>query len=137
MYPPGVRTALYFPYGILGAEKRQRIGCTDILNRTISAIQRSYISLQNLIFSPNRALQRLTLAALLIAGAAAIALMIGIVGPLIALALAVALVGGALILADNYMVFVALTGVAFVLPFASLPVNIGFKPTLLDVALGA
>ena len=79
----------------------------------------------------------MTLAALLIVGATAIALLIGIVGPLIALALAVALVAGALILADTHWGFVALAGVAFVLPFASLPVDIGFKPTFLDVALAA
>ena len=100
-------------------------------------IHRSYHSLQNLIFSPSRALQRMTLAALLVAGALALALLVGIVGPLIALALAVALVGGALILADTHWGFVALAGVAFVLPFASLPVSIGFKPTFLDVALAA
>jgi O-antigen ligase len=32
---------------------------------------------------------------------------------------------------------VALVGVVFVIPFASLPFSIGFKPTFLDVALGA
>lgn len=31
----------------------------------------------------------------------------------------------------------ALCGVVFVLPFASLPFSIGFKPTFLDLALGA
>lgn len=100
-------------------------------------IQRSYATLQALIFSPNRTLQRMTLAALLIIGALALALLIGIVGPLPALAAAVALMGGALILADTHWGFVALAGVAFVLPFASVPVSIGFKPTFLDVALGA
>jgi hypothetical protein len=32
---------------------------------------------------------------------------------------------------------VALCGVVFLLPFASLPFSIGFKPTFLDLALGA
>jgi hypothetical protein len=70
-------------------------------------------------------------------GALAITLFVGVAGPLIALALAVALVGGALILADTHWGFVALVGVAFGLPFASLPFSIGFKPTFLDVALMA
>jgi O-antigen ligase len=76
-------------------------------------------------------------AAFLGAGTVAITLLVGVAGPLIALALAVALVGGGLILADTHWGFVALVGVAFVLPFAGLPFSIGFKPTFLDVALGA
>ena len=75
--------------------------------------------------------------ALLAAGALLIALFVGVVGPLLALAAAVALIAGFLILADTHWGFVALAGVAFVLPFASLPVEIGFKPTFLDAALGA
>ena len=70
-------------------------------------------------------------------GVLAITLIVGVAGPLVALALAVALVGGAMILADTHWGFVALVGIAFVLPFASLPFSIGFKPTFLDVALGA
>jgi Zn-dependent protease with chaperone function len=42
-----------------------------------------------------------------------------------------------LILNDTHWGFVALCGVVFVLPFASLPFSIGFKPTFLDLALGA
>ncbi|MGL4650734.1 MAG: O-antigen ligase family protein, partial [Caldilineaceae bacterium] len=38
---------------------------------------------------------------------------------------------------DTRWGFVALAGVAFVLPFATLPVDIGFKPSFLDAALGA
>jgi O-antigen ligase len=74
---------------------------------------------------------------LLATGALAIALLVGIFGPILALALAVAIVGGALILLDTHWGFVALVGVAFVIPFASLPFDVGFKPTFLDIALGA
>ncbi len=100
-------------------------------------LQRSYSTLQELVFSPNHMLRRVTVAMLLVVGALAIALMIGIVGPTLALAAAVALVGGALILADTHWGYVALAGIAFVLPFASLPFSIGFKPTFLDIALAA
>lgn len=97
----------------------------------------SYRSFQHLIFSPYPWVQRATLALLIAVGALVIALFIGVAGPVIALAVAVALIGGALILADTHWGFVALAGVAFVLPFASLPFSIGFKPTFLDAALGA
>ncbi|MDQ3249620.1 MAG: O-antigen ligase family protein, partial [Chloroflexota bacterium] len=39
--------------------------------------------------------------------------------------------------ADTHWGFVALVGVVFLIPFASLPFSIGFKPTFLDAALGA
>ena len=100
-------------------------------------IQRSYSSFQRFIFSPSRAVQRATVALLIAAGALLIALFIGVVGPLLALAAAMALVGGVLILLDTHWGFVALAGVVFLVPFASLPFSIGFKPTFLDVALGA
>jgi hypothetical protein len=74
---------------------------------------------------------------LLAAGALAIALLIGVVGPLLALTLAAVIVGGTLILMDTHWGFVALVGVVYILPFASLPFRLGFKPTFLDAALGA
>ena len=97
----------------------------------------TYRSAQNLIFSHNPLVRRATMALLLASGALLIALFIGIVGPLLALAAAIAIVGLVLILDDTHWGFVALAGVIFVLPFASLPFSIGFKPTFLDVALGA
>ncbi len=92
---------------------------------------------QRLAFSPNPQVRRLFFATILGAGALVISLFVGVAGPMLALAAAVALVGGVMILADTHWGFVALVGVAFVLPFASLPFSIGFKPTFLDVALGA
>lgn len=78
-----------------------------------------------------------TLLFTLVAGAVMIALYIGILGPTIALATAIAVVGGTLILLDTHWGFVGLTGVLFVVPFATLPFTVGFKPTFLDLALGA
>ncbi|GIV77696.1 MAG: O-antigen polymerase [Litorilinea sp.] len=96
-----------------------------------------YQRVQRLLFAPNPWARRAALGGILGLGALFIALFIGIVGPLLALAAAVALVGGLMILADTHWGFVALAAVVYLLPFGSLPVDIGFKPTFLDVALGA
>ncbi|MEZ4865298.1 MAG: O-antigen ligase family protein [Caldilineaceae bacterium] len=93
--------------------------------------------LQRFIYPHNPPARWLALGALLLAGALLIALFIGVVGPLIALAVAIALIGGVLILADTHWGFVALAGVVFVLPFATFPYSIGFKPSFIDLALGA
>ena len=89
------------------------------------------------ILSPRRPVRRTAVGLLLAGGALGIALLVGVFGPLLALALAAAIVGGTAILLDTHWGFVALLGVAFGLPFASLPFSIGLKPTFLDVALGA
>ena len=94
-------------------------------------------TLQSLIFSPNRLTRWLTLGLVLLTGILIISLFVGVVGPILALAAAVALIGGILILADTHWGYVALVGVTFGLPFASLPFDLGFKPTFLDAALGA
>ncbi len=95
-----------------------------------------YRVLQSWLLSPEPQVRRRAVAGLLVLAALAIALLIGVAGPLIALALAVAVVGGALILLDTRWGYVALIGVAFGLPFATLPFSIGFKPSFLDLALG-
>ena len=100
-------------------------------------MQLSLEQVRRLVYAPGGVTRQTVLGGLLVAGALIIALFIGVAGPLLALAAAVALVGGALILADTHWGFVALVAVAMGLPFASLPFSIGFKPTFLDVALGA
>lgn len=99
----------------------------------VTAVQ----TLQSLFFSTNRLTRWLTLSLVLLAGILLITVFVGIVGPLLALAAAVALIGGVLILADTHWGYVALVGVVFGLPFATLPFDLGFKPTFLDAALGA
>jgi len=99
--------------------------------------QSAYTQTQNLFFSPNAIIRYLALGTALILGALLCALYIGILGPTIALATAIALVGGTMVMLDTHWGFVALAGVVFVLPFATLPFSIGFKPTFLDMALGA
>lgn len=100
-------------------------------------ISRSIASLQHRLVSPQPGVQWATLGALLATGAVLLALLIGVVGPLLALAAAFGVVAAFFMLADTRWGFVALCAVAFLLPFASLPFELGFKPTFLDVALGA
>jgi O-antigen ligase len=56
-------------------------------------------------------------------------------GPLITAALAMGVVGGLLMLRSTQFGFVALIGVVCLLPFAALPVKIGFTPTFLNLVL--
>lgn len=100
-------------------------------------LQSTYRTFQDALFSPNPVVRRLVLAGLLASGLMVITFFIGVVGPLLALATAAAIIGGVLILNDTHWGFVALCGVVFLIPFASLPFSIGFKPTFLDVALVA
>ena len=100
-------------------------------------IQTAYSHFAETVLSPKPLVRRGAIGLLVAAGALLIALLIGIAGPLLSLVLAAALVGGTLILMDTHWGYVALVGVVFVLPFASLPFRLGFKPTFLDAALGA
>lgn len=97
----------------------------------------TFRTFQNLALSPDPLVRRTVIGLLLAAGAVGIALLIGVAGPVLGLALAIAIVGGTMILLDTHWGFVALLAVSFGLPFATLPIDIGFKPSLLDVALGA
>jgi polysaccharide biosynthesis protein PslJ len=103
----------------------------------MSILQSTYRSAQHIFFSPNQLVRGLALGSLLVTGAVLIALFVGVAGPLLALVAAAALIAAVLILADTHWGFVALCAVVFLLPFASLPFSIGFKPTFLDLALGA
>ncbi len=95
------------------------------------------VGIQRLFYDDDGQLRWLALWGVLGAGALAAALVVGIVGPLVALAAAFAIIALLLILNDTHWGYVALVAVAFGLPFASLPFSVGFKPTFLDAALGA
>jgi O-antigen ligase len=56
-------------------------------------------------------------------------------GPLITGALVAGLVGGLLMLRSTQFGFVALIGIVCLLPFAALPIKIGFTPTFLNLVL--
>jgi hypothetical protein len=74
----------------------------------------------------------------------ALCLVVGIIGgwliaypgPLLTAALVIALVGGLLMLRSIQFGFMALIGIVCLLPFAALPINIGFNPTFLNLVLG-
>ena len=100
-------------------------------------IQSANSLVSDTLFSTQPLVRRIAISFLLAASALSIALLIGVVGPLIALALAAVIVAGVLILLDTIWGYVALLGVVFILPFASLPFRLGFRPTFLDAALGA
>lgn len=112
------------------------MGRRDI--RTGAAVlQRTYHTFEKSLFSPNPLLRAVAVGTLMAAGLLVSTLFIGVAGPLLALVVAAAIIGGVLILNDTDWGFVVLCGVVFLVPFASLPFSIGFKPTFLDVALGA
>ena len=93
--------------------------------------------LQRLIFHPNRLVAGLGMAGLLVGGALLIALYVAILGPLYALAGAAALLAAGLVLRSTSWGLIGVILVVCLLPFAALPFRLGFKPTFLDVALGA
>lgn len=100
-------------------------------------IEGAYQTVQRFAFSPSPAVRTGMLFSVMALGAMFLALFIGMAGPLLALAAGLAIVAAAMMVVDSQWGFVALVGVVFVLPFASLPFSIGFKPTFLDLALGA
>ena len=74
----------------------------------------------------------------------ALCLVVGIIGgwliaypgPLLTAALVIAIIGGLLMLRSIQFGFMALIGIVCLLPFAALPINIGFNPTFLNLVLG-
>ncbi len=72
----------------------------------------------------------------LLAGLLAGALAAFLEGPL-ALALGIGLVGGLLLLRSVMLSLLAVIGVVTLLPFAAVPLGVGFNPTFLNLTLGA
>ena len=64
-------------------------------------------------------------------------LVLGFGGPLAAVAVILLMAGAALVLHDLEIGFWGIVIVASLVPFATVPVDIGLTPTLLDLALGA
>lgn len=75
----------------------------------------------------------------LAAGVVAVAggLVLGFGGPLAAVAVILLVAGAAVILHDLETGFWGIVVVASILPFATIPVDVGLTPTLLDMVLGA
>jgi O-antigen ligase len=64
-----------------------------------------------------------------------LAALVAFTTPLIAVAAIAAFIAGVVILSNIELGLYALIGVAVLLPFASIPINLGFNPTFLDIAL--
>ena len=101
-----------------------------MLNSLISHLQHS-------LFHPDRRMANVALGALLVASAAGIALIVALLGPLLAIAAALGLLAGYLALRSPRWGLTFVILVACLLPFATFPFRLGFKPTFLDAALAA
>ncbi len=74
---------------------------------------------------------------LCVAVGGAVGALIGLLGPLYAIAAVVAAAAGLLMLRSVHVGLIAAIGIICLLPFAAIPLPIGFSPTFLDVALVA
>jgi len=87
------------------------------------------------LLHPSPWVRRLTVVAICAAVAVPAGAVIGLLGALYGSAALVALAAGYLMLRSTTIGLVALVGVICLLPFAALPINIGFSPTFLDLVL--
>ena len=94
-----------------------------------------YDRFRSAILSPNRWSSGLATGLLCLVVGVAWGALVGNLGALIATALLVAAIGGALMLCSTQWGFAALVGVIALLPFGALPVKLGFSPTFLDLVL--
>jgi len=92
---------------------------------------------QLLLFNPNRRVAAASLAGLLLATAALAAIIVAILGPLLAIAAGLGIVAAYLALRSPRWGLTFVILVAALLPFATFPFRLGFKPTFLDAALAA
>jgi len=91
--------------------------------------------LQSILFSGDRRLAWLALALIAIGAGLIAGAYVAVLSPLLAVIAAAALVVGLLMLRSTQWGFFALIAVACLLPFGALPIQIGFRPTFLDVIL--
>jgi O-antigen ligase len=89
------------------------------------------------LVSPDPHQQRWAILLLLLAGGLTAGLLVGIAGPVIALGLALATLGGAVVLRSPLWGLVGIILIATLLPFATMPFKIVFTPSFLDLAIFA
>ena len=92
---------------------------------------------QRLIFNPDRRVAQAALVTTLLLAALAVALLVAVAGPVYAIGAGLGLAAGYLALRSPRWGLVFVILVATLLPFATFPIRIGFKPTFLDAALAA
>ncbi len=93
--------------------------------------------LQQLIFHPDARIAHGMLVALLLLAALVVALVVAVAGPVYAVGAGLGLLAGYLALRSPRWGLVFVILVATLLPFATFPFRLGFKPTFLDAALAA
>ena len=91
--------------------------------------------LQTTLFGGDRRVAYIALALICVGAGIVAGTYVAVLTPLLSLAAAAALAVGLLMLRSTQWGFFALVSVACLLPFAALPVQIGFTPTFLDVVL--
>ncbi|HID35382.1 MAG TPA: O-antigen ligase family protein [Anaerolineae bacterium] len=89
------------------------------------------------LISPDPRRQRQAILLVLLAAGLAAGLVIGVLGPIIALALTIAGVGAAVALRSPLWGLVGVILIATLLPFATMPFKIVFTPSFLDIAIFA
>ena len=92
---------------------------------------------QAYLFHPDRRVAAASLALFLLAAAAGVAVVVAIAGPLLAIAAGLGVVAAYLALRSPRWGLTFVILVAALLPFATFPFRIGFKPTFLDAALAS
>ena len=100
-------------------------------------LQTTYTRFQTLLIDPDPRRQRRTIVALMVAGALAVGLLVGVAGPLISLALAVTAIATWIVLRSPLWGLIGIIAISTLLPFATLPFKIGFTPSFLDLAIFA
>lgn len=100
-------------------------------------MERGVTSLQRIWVESDHRLARVATIALCLAAGLVVGAVVAILSPLYALAAALALVAGLLMLRDVQWGLTALIALICLLPFGTFPFQIGFTPTFLDVALVA
>jgi O-antigen ligase len=92
-------------------------------------------SLQRIFYDSNRRFTLAAVGALCVAAGLLAGAYVAVLSPVYAIAGALALAGGLLMLRDTQWSFAALIGIICLLPFGALPFKVGFTPTFLDIAL--
>jgi O-antigen ligase len=105
-------------------------------DREVFVQNRTLDWLQDIWASSNRWLATGVVVLVCLLGGLLVGALFGYLGPVIAVALILALVGGLLMLRSTQWGLLAVIAVICLLPFGSLPVKIGFTPTFLDVVFG-
>lgn len=84
---------------------------------------------------PGMARRALATGVLVLLVGAPIGVLVGLLGPVLGSGAVLALAAAYVLLRSPLAALLAVLAVVFVLPFAALPVDIGFAPTFLDLAL--